>query len=54
MTDGQDEEVRLRELMRLLRQADARAAEEDVPIGEFRIPRSRVPERHSQAIGTLT
>ena len=54
MTDGQDEEVRLREVMRLLRQADARAAEEDVPIGEFRIPRSRVPERHSQAIGTLT
>ena len=47
MTDGQDEEARLRELMRLLRQADARAA-------EFRIPRSRVPERHSQAIGTLT
>jgi DNA-binding NarL/FixJ family response regulator len=51
---AQDEEARLRELMRLLRKADAQAAEEEVLIGDFRIPRSRTPERHLEAIGTLT
>lgn len=54
MTDEDSEEARLRELMRLLRQADVRAAEEDVPVGEFRIPRSRVPERHLGGVGALT
>lgn len=54
MTGGEDEEARLRELMRLLRQADARAGQEDVPVGEFRIPRSRVPQRHLGGVGTLT
>jgi DNA-binding NarL/FixJ family response regulator len=49
-----DTDPRIRELMLLLRQADQRAAAEDVPIGEFRIPQSRIPERHRQAIGTLT
>lgn len=49
-----DEEARLRELMRLLRKADARAEQEDVLVGEFRIPRSRLPDRHSGSIGTLT
>lgn len=51
---GDDTDPRIRELMLLLRQADRRAAAEDVPIGEFRIPASRIPERHRQAIGTLT
>lgn len=54
MTGDADEEARLRELMRLLRQADAQAAQEDVPVGEFRIPRSRVPDRHLDGVGTLT
>jgi len=54
MTEDEVEEARLRELMRLLRQADARAAGEDVPVGEYRIPRSRVPARHLETIGTLT
>ncbi|WP_404334988.1 helix-turn-helix transcriptional regulator [Sphingomonas sp. MMS12-HWE2-04] len=49
-----EEEARLRELMRLLRKADERASEEDRPIGEFRIPRSRIPERHLSSIETLT
>ena len=48
------EEERLRELMRLLRKADARAADEDRLVGEFRIPRSRIPERHLETIATLT
>ncbi len=51
---GDDTDPRIRELMLLLRQADRRAAAEDVPIGEFRIPLSRIPERHRQTIGTLT
>jgi DNA-binding NarL/FixJ family response regulator len=51
--DG-DEEARLRELMRLLRKADAKAAEEEELIGEFRIPRSRIPARHVDAVQSLT
>lgn len=54
MTAEESEDARLRELMRLLRQADARAAQEDVPVGEFRIPASRVPDRHRDGVGTLT
>ncbi|AHE54838.1 helix-turn-helix domain-containing protein [Sphingomonas sanxanigenens] len=49
-----DEEARLRELMRLLRKADAAAGAEEELIGEFRIPRSRIPERHIEGIRTLT
>jgi DNA-binding NarL/FixJ family response regulator len=49
-----DEEARLRELMRLLRKADAQAAEEDRVLGEFRIPRSRIPDRHVDQLGHLT
>ncbi len=49
-----DEEARLRELMRLLRKADAAAGAEEELIGEFRIPRSRIPERHIDGIRTLT
>jgi DNA-binding NarL/FixJ family response regulator len=48
------EEARLRELMRLLRKADAVAAEEEGLIGEFRIPKSRIPARHLDSIQTLT
>jgi DNA-binding NarL/FixJ family response regulator len=48
------EDARIRELMQLLRQADQRAAAEDVALGEFRIPQSRVPERHRKSIGSLT
>ena len=48
------EEARLRELMRLLRKADERAGEDERTIGEFRIPRSRIPERHLHSIETLT
>ncbi|PCD03199.1 helix-turn-helix transcriptional regulator [Sphingomonas spermidinifaciens] len=48
------EEVRLRELMRLLRKADAVAATEEELVGEFRIPKSRIPARHLEAIQTLT
>jgi DNA-binding NarL/FixJ family response regulator len=61
MTAGQDplaidaeEEARLRELMRLLRKADTRAGDEEQLVGEFRIPRSRIPERHVETIQTLT
>jgi len=54
MSEDESEEARLRQLMRLLRQAEAQAAAEDVPIGEYRIPRSRVPARHMTSIGTLT
>ena len=50
----QTEEARLHELMRLLRKADARAAEEEHLIGEYRIPRTRIPERHLDSIGMLT
>jgi DNA-binding NarL/FixJ family response regulator len=48
------EEERLRELMRLLRKVDALAADEERLVGEFRIPRSRIPERHLETIATLT
>jgi len=48
------EEERLRELMLLLRKADAKAAGEEHLVGEFRIPRSRIPERHLHGIGRLT
>lgn len=54
MSTDADEDARLRELMRLLRKADARVGEEDVPVGEYRIPRSRIPERHLATIGSLT
>lgn len=50
----QAEEERLRELMRLLRKADQAAGNEEHLVGEYRIPRSRIPERHLQAVGTLT
>ncbi len=49
-----DEEARLRELMRLLRKADAAVSEQEELIGEFRIPRSRIPERHIETIHSLT
>ena len=53
MSEPDDEEARLRELMRLLRKADE-AAEPDHVVGEFRIPRNRVPLRHRDGISTLT
>lgn len=49
-----DEEARLRELMRLLRKADAQAADEERVVGEYRIPRSRIPERHLDHLSQLT
>jgi len=48
-----EDEARVRELMRLLRKADEAAGEEQV-LGGFRIPRSRIPARHSGTIGSLT
>jgi DNA-binding NarL/FixJ family response regulator len=48
------EEARLRDLMRLLRMADERAGNEDTLVGEYRIARSRIPERHAHGINTLT
>lgn len=48
------EEAKLRELMLLLRKADARTAEEEHLVGEYRIPRSRIPQRHLEPIGRLT
>lgn len=51
---GEDgEEARLRELMRLLRKADETTGEEQM-VGEFRIPRSRIPARHLEGVGRLT
>ncbi|MCH4891543.1 MULTISPECIES: helix-turn-helix domain-containing protein [unclassified Sphingomonas] len=52
--EAQDEEARLRELMRLLRKADAQAETEAQLVGEYRIPRSRIPDRHVTGIQTLT
>lgn len=49
-----EEDARLRELMRLLRKADDRAAAEERSVGDFRIPRARIPERHLDSIATLT
>ncbi|WP_420146465.1 response regulator transcription factor [Sphingobium sp.] len=54
MTEQETEEERLRELIRLLRQADACAGQEDVPAAQYRIPASRFPERHRTGVGTLT
>lgn len=51
--DEHGEEARIRELMRLLRKAEDASTQEQV-VGEFRIPRSRIPERHMETIGTLT
>lgn len=50
---GQDEQAQLRHLMRLLRKADEAQPQERL-IGEFRIPRSRIPDRHVDAIAQLT
>ncbi len=50
----QGEEARLHELMRLLRKADAREREEEHLVGEYRIPRTRIPDRHLDSIGMLT
>lgn len=49
----QSEEAQLRHLMRLLRKADDAQSQEQV-VGEFRIPRSRIPERHVEAVEQLT